>query len=427
MGKIQKVLQSKKLDRSAKTFLLIFIFTIFSGVLRKWIFIDRSVGNFIFFIQIIIPYLFLSNESFKTSRLRKIPILVIFFLYLLIFAFNPLQKTYYHGLIGIVFHFAFWFLMSFYIANRESFDLRPIINTLVIIVIAEIILAFVQYRLPQTHFINRYAAVENVGNVIAEVGNAVRVTGSFSYISGFSAYLLFHVLFVWALIVYDYKPLITILLMIAGLFACFMNGSRGSTYLYLIILFFFLIFEAKKTNVSKHLGKLFIPVLLVTLLYLNSGSSGLADTFTKAYDNFQARRSGLVESGEEQKRIFGDFYALSNFKGSNPYFGIGIGAAYQGSLVLFGSSEALLEYGFVESELEKYVLEGGFILLLLRLLLTISICKQLCLPTRVKWLIGGLCFFTPIVYNMVHIVFFFSGIVFLDQMYYYKNQLSLKV
>lgn len=376
----------------------------------------------IFFLQIVIPYLFLTNESFKTTRLRQNSLLAVFLLYVIIFAFNPLQKTYYHGLIGIVFHFCFLFLVSFYISNREYFNVRPIINIIVVFAVAEILLAFVQYGLPQSHVINRYAAAENVGNIIAEVGTSVRVTGTFSYISGFSAYLIFHVLFVWALIVYDYKPVVTILLLITGLFACLMNGSRGSTYLYLIILLYFLIFEAKKTNVAKHIGKLFFPVLLITMLYLNSGGSGLTNTLANAYENFQNRRSGLVESGEEQKRIFGDFFALSNFKGSNPYFGIGIGAAYQGSIVLFGSSEALLEYGFVESELEKYVLEGGFILLFLRLLLTISICRQLCLPTKAKWLIGGLCFITPIIYNMVHIVFFFSGIVFLDQMYYYKKQ-----
>lgn len=427
MRQLRSTIQSHSFSRSTKTLLFVFIFTIFSGVLRKWVFTDKSVGNLIFFIQIIIPYLFLVTESLKIARLRQNSLLVIFFLYILIFAFNPLQKTYYHGLIGIIFHFCFWYLMSFYIANRDSFNLRSIVNILVVIATTEILLAFVQYSLPQTHFINRYAAVENVGNIIAEVGNAVRVTGTFSYISGFSAYLLFHVLFVWALIIYDYKPLITILLLIAGLFACFMNGSRGSTYLYLIILFYFLIFEAKKTNVAKHMVKLFLPVVLLTMLYLNSGNSGLTETFTRAYENFQIRRSGLVESGEEQKRIFGDFYALSNFKGNNPYFGIGIGAAYQGSLVLFGSSDTLLEYGFVESELEKYVLEGGFILLFLRLLLTISICRQLCIPAKAKWLIGILCFFTPVIYNIVHIVFFFTGIVFLDQMYYYKNRASAKL
>src|SRR5262249_19506847 len=57
------------------------------------------------------------------------------------------------------------------------------------------ILCIVQYRLPATHFLNRYSNADRSLPIspasVAMVGDAVRVTGPFSYISGLSTYLSF--------------------------------------------------------------------------------------------------------------------------------------------------------------------------------------------------------------------------------------------
>lgn len=416
----------KSINKTTRTYILIFLFTILSGVLRKWVFTSYSVGNVIFFFQLLVPYFLLFNESFKFNKVITNKIIVLFLIYIIAGAFNPLQKTILHGLVGLILHCAFWFIAYYYIENREYFDARKWILIFVIIAFSEIALGFIQYGLPQRHFLNRYAAEQNVGNIIAEVGTAVRITGTFSYITGFSSYLLFHVLFVWGLIVYEYRPVISLTLLLGGLIACFMNGSRGATYVYLLIVFFFLIFEARKTNIASFITRLIIPFLVLYLFVLARGQLGLETTVTTAYDNFQTRTEGLSESGEEKSRILWDYYALRDFRGEYPYFGIGIGATYQGALVLWGASEALQQYGYIESELERYVLEGGFILLVIRLMLTYFFCSSLMVPWQTKWLIGGLAFIAPITFNIFNAIFFMTGVIFLDQSYYHKR-LGIKV
>lgn len=416
----------KSVSNSTNTLLIIFLFTVISGVLRKWVFTNYTVGNIIFFFQLLTPYLFLFRESFKWKKVLENKLIGFFLICIVAGAFNPLQKTIYHGLTGIILHCCFWFLIYFYLENKNFFRIESLILPFLIIAFGEIVLGFIQYGLPQRHFLNRYAAEQNVGNIIAEVGTAVRITGTFSYITGFSSYLLFHILFVWGLVIYQYRPAVTLSLMIGGLIACFMNGSRGATYVYLAVLIFFLVFEARKTNIGKFISRLIVPVVIIYMVILARGQLGIETTVSTAYENFQTRREGLVESGEERNRILWDYYALSEFRGAYPLFGIGIGATYQGAIVLWGTSEALQQYGYIESEMERYVVEGGFFLLILRLMLTVGFCVRLSVPWQAKWLIGALTFIAPITFNIFNIVFFTTGIIFLDQVYYRRNQSTIQ-
>ena len=418
-------LVEKSRDKSTNTLLIVFLFTVISGALRKWVFTSYSTGNIIFLFQLLVPYMFLLRESFKWKKVLDNKIIGFFLICIIAGAFNPLQKTIYHGLAGIMLHCCFWFLIYYYLENKDYFKIEKLILPFIIVAFTEIVLGFIQYGLPQRHFLNRYAAEQNVGNIIAEVGTAVRITGTFSYITGFSSYLLFHILFVWALIIYQYRPAVTLSLMIGGLITCFMNGSRGATYVYLAILIYFIVFEARKTNIAKFITRLIVPVIVIYMVILARGQLGIETTISSAYDNFQERRDNLAESGEEQNRIFSDYYFLRDFKGEHPYFGIGIGSTYQGALVLWGTSEALQQLGFIESEMGRYVVEGGFFLLVLRLLLTVGFCIRLALPWHAKWLIGVLTFIAPITFNIFNIVFFAAGIIFLDQVYYRRNQSTI--
>lgn len=421
MLSISSIIQKSR-EKSTNTLVIIFLFTVISGALRKWFFTSYSTGNIIFFFQLLVPYLFLLRESFKWKKVLDNKLISFFLICIIAGAFNPLQKTIYHGLTGMMLHCCFWFLIYYYLENKDYFVIEKLIAPFIIVAFTEIVLGFIQYGLPQRHFLNRYAAEQNVGGIIAEVGTAVRITGTFSYITGFSSYLLFHILFVWALIIYQYRPAITISLMLGGLIACFMNGSRGATYVYLVVLIFFLVFEARKTNIAKFVSRLIVPALIVYLIVLARGQLGIETTISTAYDNFSERRDNLAESGEEKSRLLWDYYALRDFRGDYPYFGIGIGATYQGALVLWGASEALQQYGYIESEMERYVVEGGFFLLALRLLLTIGFCVRLSVAWQAKWLIGALTFIAPVTFNIFNIVFFTTGIIFLDQVYYQKKK-----
>lgn len=410
---------NKNIDKTS-TLVSVFIFTIVSGILRKWVFTSYAVGNIIFFIQLLVPYLLFIIDFRGLNKIFTIKLVSFFLLYLFLQVLNPLQKTFLHGPVGILLHAIFWLMGFYYLFNKEKINFKRYIVVFVVIAFGEIVLGAIQYGLPQGHFLNRYAAEQNVGNNIAAVGSAVRITGTFSYISGFSAYLLFHALFVWGLILLEYRPAITLSLLVAGLFAAFMNGSRGATYVYIFIFLVFLVFEARKTNISKFIFRLIVPAMLVYMVVLLRGQLGIESTATAALDNFQARRSAGIEQGEEKSRFLWDYYALVEKKYEYPLFGIGIGSTYQGAVVLWGQSEALMRHGYVESELERYVLEGGFFLLLIRLILTIYFCRMLFMPSYTKWMIGGLMFIAPITFNIFNIVFFVIGIMFLDQAYIMK-------
>lgn len=404
-------------ERSTKVVIFIFLFTILSGVLRKWVFTNYTVGNIIFLIQLIVPYSLIAFDFSGFKRIFSSKFFGFFLLYLFLQILNPLHKTLLHGPVGFLLHASFWSIGFYYLYNKEKLNFNSFVFTLVVVCFVEIGLGFIQYTLPGNHFINRYAAEQNVGGIIAEVGTAVRITGTFSYISGFSAFLLFLSLFVWALILLEYKPALTISLLFGGLIAAFMNGSRGATYVYIFVFIVFMVFEARKTNISKFIIRLIVPGILIYMVVLLRGQLGVEGTVGLAYENFEIRRNEGSKSGEEKSRVLWDYYALTEKKYNYPVFGIGIGATYQGAILLWGSSEALQNHGYVESELERYVLEGGFLLLFIRLLLTIQFCSMLFMPWYTKWMIGGLMFIAPITFNIFNIVFFLIGIIFLDQAY----------
>ncbi len=411
--------KSLRTYKTSAVYIFIFLYTVLNGVLRKWVFVNNTpVGNVLFLIQLLSPYLFIVLDTEGSKKIFNSRWISAFFILLIIESFNPLQLTFFHGIIGFLLHFSFWFAAFYYIENRDKVQLYQIIDILVIVGIGEIVLAFIQYPLPKGNFLNRYAEEKNVGNIISEVGTAVRVTGTFSYISGFSSYLLFHAYYVWALIKLQYRPYVTLSLMIGGLIACFMNGSRGATYVYEIIMLFFLIFEARRSNIGSFIVRLIVPLVIAILVILARGQLGIESNISTAYDNYSQRQESGIQSGEQSARVFHDWYVITDFKGKYPLFGVGLGSTYQGNNLLFGTSDYVTEYGFIESELERYILEGGFVLLIFRLILTIYFCKRLYIPFLAKFLVGGLLFMTPIVFNIYNSIFSFIGITLLDQVYY---------
>jgi hypothetical protein len=413
-----EIIYTDTTKRKTWAYASIFLFTIISGVIRKWILSDTGTGNIIFLFQLMSLFFFFVRDAKGSLQTMQNKWLSFYLILLIFMAINPLNLTVYHGLVGILLHLGLWFGCFYYLYNRDEFDFSIILNVFVVVAFTEIILAFVQYSLPPDNFLNRYADDKQVGGIYATVGTAVRVTGTFSYISGFSSYLLFHAYLVWALIKLNYRPFITIALMVFGLVAAFMNGSRGATYVYLVIMIYFLIFEARGSNIGQFLPRLVVPGLVLYMVLLANGSLGIESNVTEAYDNFQDRTTELRENGEENKRVWGPLDEVVHFRGNYPILGIGLGSTYQGNHVMFGVSPYLLEYGFIESELARIVLEGGFVLLIMRLMLTIYFCSFLSFQLTSKILIGALFFMTPTIFNIYNSIFTFAGVVLLDNVYY---------
>jgi hypothetical protein len=407
-----------------KLFLFIYLFTVLGGALRKWVISSKEIGNFILFLQILIPYvLILVKGGLANWRIGK-SAFSIFILVLIVGILNPLNLTINHGILGFLLHGSFFFVLFFYFNNRKQFDFKKILPFLVIASLIHLLLVFYQYTQPSDSFINTYADVEAVGS-IAIVGNSARVTGTFSYISGFTGFLFFHSLLVWSLFKFRYKSIYSLLLLIMGLVACFMSGARAATYLYLIVVVTIIFNEYYSVRKIIFDFKLFLPILIFATILLGLGSEKFLDLILNSFTGFVERRALGRSSGEENARIFGDFLEILNFRGNYPLLGVGLGSTYQGAIRLFGTSPYILEYGFFESEIIRILLEGGFILLIVRVFLTVFLINQTYIPKSGKFiLIVILIFFFPVVFNVYNAIFAALGIILVDH-FYYKESISI--
>ena len=400
------------------------LLTILSGALRKWVFTSGGVGNILFLFQLLLPFFFILKKG-DLSLSVKHNILKFYFLYLLFSAFNPLNLTLFHGFIGIILYSGFWWIMSVYYNNRNFIDIRPLVPWMIFFCFFEIALGFVQYQLPSDHFLNKYAAIEQLGSnqAIAMVGNSVRITGTFSYISGYTSFLIFVVFFIWALIRLDYNKRIIAFLLGGVIITSLMSGSRSSTLIITIIIFLIFISEFTLETLIDFLRPLIIPFVLFSLFFLSKASLGTEKIIENAYSNFDERRRLNAQSGEQNKRLVGDLEELFiDYRGKYPFFGVGLGSTYQGSTSVFGTSDYVKEYGYYEGELPRVVLEAGFIMLIFRILLFIWLLRWL----EMNWQSKIICFFVfsyglGIVFNVYNCIFLALGLIFLDNIAFQKR------
>jgi hypothetical protein len=410
--------ETNKSELQNRRFIIfIFLYTVFSGALRKWLITTKSFGNIIFAVQLLSPFIFLlSHNKYKVFKNK---FFTTFLFYLLFCVFNPLNLTLGHGLLGLLIHAALWFILFFYVENRNTFQITLLIPLFITISIVEIFLGFIQYGLPADHFLNKYADLEAAGGFMANVGDAVRVCGTFSYIGGYTSFLLFFIFFIWALVKINYNAFITVTLLFLGLIACFMSGSRGITYTYVIFLGFLIIFEFKKQHFKNLVNGITLPVIILILIFLIKGKLGFENQLFHIFDNFNERRITNKESGEENQRIFWDWQQLIDFKGNYPFFGVGLGSTYQGAIAIFGTSDYVKEMGYLETENTRIVVEGGFILLILKFAISFYLVSLLSVSKQSKFfLVFFFIFLAGYVFNIYNTVFIFLGIALIDNVYY---------
>jgi hypothetical protein len=302
--------------------------------------------------------------------------------------------------------------------NRLFIDIRPLIPWVILFCIIEIVLGFVQYLLPPDHILNKYAAIDQLGEsqIVALVGSSARITGTFSYISGYTAFLIFAIFFVWALIRANYNKLIISFLLSGTLIANLMTGSRSSVFLVCLFLFLIIFSEFTIETINSFLKSLLLPFLLFLMLFLTKGSVGIEKIIQNAYYNFDERRAINAQTGEQSRRITWDLEELfvnSRFK--HPFFGVGLGATYQGATSVFGTSDYVKEYGYYENDLPRIVLEGGFFLLIIRIGLYLWLFSWLEFNRLSKFILFIVFIYSiPIVFNIYNSLFLALGLIFID-------------
>lgn len=413
-----------------KLYLVMFLVAMLGGAARKWFTTSGAVANMILLVQMVIPFMMLAmRSSTATSPFAKYSIIGIYFFYLFVQVFHPWQPTIYHGILGMLVHGLFWIGIYYYLANRHLFFPERYMKIFFILCGLEIVLAFIQYQLPKGHVLNRYA---NEDVTVALISDRVRVSGTFSYLSGYTAFLLFYPFFVWALIRKRYSTWIVAIASTFGLVASFMTGSRGGTLLYLLFISAMLIQSYKLKDLGQIIGRLLLPGFILITVLMVTRTVPVADQIASAYKNFADRVTSNRERGEEAQRLTWDFQYFQGNRFKDPIFGIGTGSTYQGATILFGQSRHAQEFGYVESEFIKTILEGGIILIFLKFLLATGLVLRLAFTSKVlkffTWF--ALMYAAPIVFNVHNAAFLMMGIMLVDNIIWrqqiYSWQMGVK-
>ena len=407
--------QAKKVNYWIIAFIL--IYTTFNGAIRKWILSSAVVDGITFLVQLTFLFIFLA--SYRRSLTGDGRIIVgLYGLALIFFALNPLNATILHGIVGFMLHFGLWLTCFIYLQNRDVFQFERLIRLAIIILSIEFLLGIIQYNLPNNHILNKY--IDDEAGANAFVGDRVRISGTFSYISGFTAFLSFCGFFLWALSIRRTNILIRYVLTFFSLLAVLMSGSRSALIIFAMPVAASIIedlLEARTRAVG--IVTFVIAIGFFPLLYNN------IELVAVAVDNYALRVSNGME-GDQDRRVFGPLEEVINFRGDQPVFGIGLGATYAGVNSVLGKSYYVLEYGYYEEIAERILVEGGFVLFFIRILMFGLLYWYSYLPKL--YLLPFLIivtFYFNLCFNVPQIIYFITGFCMVDKAYYLRRQQDL--
>lgn len=386
-----------------------FFYTVFAGIVRKWLFPFGVLSDILLFGQLILPIV-LSWQYNKTKITIKNSygsILILYFLVLLFLAVNPLNHTIFHGIIGIIIHLGFWYLLLAYLKIADFVEIRQLDNFLIALLIIETILASIQYSLPPDHIINRYSAGDSTG---ISIGDGIRVTGTFSYLGGFASMVIFYGFFTWSLLNRNQKPILVIVSMILCIYLALMSGGRGN-FITICVLIAVGIYEniEKGNKYFRYFFRIGLVILIISVFF------NPIQPIIRTWDNFYGRTSELTERGESTGRIYKNYFSAFLYHGNQPLFGAGLGSDYQGANAIFGISDTKQQYGYTEEEGERIVFEGGYLLYLTRIALFLIVLSSMKIKRLSKVILFILFFNKLLVFNTYMTFFVAMGFIWVNQ------------
>src|SRR5437879_1039858 len=350
------------------------LLAVFEGAVRKWVFPDY--GQFIYLAKDIL--LLGAYAGFFVPRiLRHQPLalwhpattpLALFGLVAVFELANPLLPNLAIGLFGLKAYLLYAPLLYLVpCAFRETGELRRFLMTFALLAFVPLTLGVVQFWAPPDSVLNRYAWEEEpLGAFTFGEAAKVRITGTFSFISGHTVYLTLIVLIGVALMGVERgrRQRLTIGAVLALAVAnLFMTGSRGP-FLALGAAVPALLVLAGFTPRRLSLARAAVPGVVVL------GAVVLAvNAFPDAVAAFRER----VEGNEDVPgRVLGIVREPLWALGEAGVIGYGIGTTHQATVFLGSSGGAVPP---AEGEWERIILEVGpigFALVLLTRLLVMA-------------------------------------------------------
>lgn len=411
---------------------ILFIIITFAGALRKWI-IDNSVINLLLTIlgttSLFLFWYVQKKDNQNIIGKEVSTMLFAFTFYLTACAFNPLNHTFYHGIVGIIIHLGFWIVIFLYLYNTNKYDLSKFNNIIIVISVIQVAIACIQYTSPSDSTWNvlrgnssMAVSSDAIANDSVEldgdsysnsafVGDGTRATGTFSYLGGYYAYMIFHMLFTFSLFIRKSPSYLSVSMLFMGFLGCILNGSRSLIIVYLTINFAFFCFQLSN---RKALFQAF--AILMIFFAFNSAFNdflGVQKFTQNAVTNLSNR--ALRSEEENRTRINGPIESLFNYDGEYPIFGVGVGATYSGINSIFGASKYVTKHAY-EHEIGRTIQDGGYILLLFKIILYILLIKRLSLNKIFSTVIFLILFFGTLITTNPYLSFYLLfGLLFINQ------------
>ena len=405
-----------------KTLLVIIII---GGALRRWAF--PQARDLIYFFKDLIligAYLgFFSNPRPTADRYPHIKeITLVMALLCCLQAFNPSLGSPIIGLLGVRSYLLYiplmWVVPHLFDSRTELHDF---IRNYLLLVIPVCVLGIIQFFSPLDSPLNAYVPGEEQRVDLA--GEFVRITGSFSYLSGLTTYLSFCFSLIIVFISQEQKikwQVIYILELTLVIVNSFMSGARAVILyeiLFIIGYIAFLSFASSKASLN-FLRRLFIPLFLGLVIAITN--------FQPAINSFSTRNETAGDSVSERIGFaFTQVYTYAEIR----IDGYGAGATQGGVEILRAvlNLPAGEELPPSEAETGRIVIELGLLGFILWYTLKITILKSL-FSVFIKsknsfykeialsiFLFQIICFTDRVVFNPTMLVYFWflSGFIYL--------------
>jgi hypothetical protein len=355
----------------------VFVLLVFEGALRKWALPGAQAQIYLLKDAILLAvYLGFMLDNRRTlpapagTSLIKI-VLVAGFIWGCIEVLNPNSPSILVGVMGLKSYFLYApiaFILPYAIKSREQ--LFVLIRRYLIMAIPVAVLGFVQIMAGPASSLNVYVSnSEDAPTMLARFGREdfVRTSGTFSYISGYTAFLGFVAFLAigynmahgWRL-KNNIIPIVALSLVIGAMFT---TGSRGPIWVLLATgpVILWLAATSKVLSVQTAM-RLCLLVPVITILALNLSP--------QAFQAFM-ERAEQADTFYTLDRAFSWFYQTTGALSAEPLLGMGIGATHPAALSIMGTESPwwLPDELLTEDEMARVTVELGPIGLLLTYLL----------------------------------------------------------
>jgi hypothetical protein len=351
----------------------VFVLLVFEGALRKWALPGAQAQIYLLKDAILLAvYLGFMLDNRRTlpapagTGLIKI-VLAVGFVWGCIEVLNPNSPSILVGVMGLKCYFLYApiaFILPYAIKSREH--LFVLIRRYLIMAIPVAVLGFIQIMAGPASSLNVYvSSSEDPTTHLARFGREdfIRTSGTFSYISGYTAFLSFVAFLAigynmargWR-IKNNIIPIVALSLVVGAMFT---TGSRGPIWILLatgpVILWLAATSKVLSLQTAMRLC-LLVPV--VTILVLNLSP--------QAFQAFM-ERAEQADTSYTLERTFSWFYQTTGVLSDEPLLGMGIGATHPAALSIMGAEFPwwLPDELLTEDEMARVTVELGPIGLLL--------------------------------------------------------------